>query len=471
MEEQPMYQIRLDQPVHAHFIGIGGTSMSGLAEYLLDSGFKVTGSDSAHSKYTKHLESLGIQIFYPQKAENIIDGIDVVIFSAAIHPGNPEYDAAVEKGLPMLTRAELLGQLMAYYKNAINISGTHGKTTTTSMVTDIFIDADLDPTIEIGGMLDDIGGNMRFSKSHDYFVAEACEYTNSFLCFHPTCGIILNVEADHLDFFKDLDDIRHSFRKFTELLPEDGILVINNEIENPEYFYEGLKLNVKTFGHENADYTPANIVYDRFVRPSFDVIENGTCIGHVQLSVPGEHNVMNALAAIAAARAYGIEMEQIAKSLKRYRGTQRRFDIRGQVNGFTVMDDYAHHPQEVDAVLSTLVKYPHHKLWAIQQPHTYSRTKLLMDDFADVLSKADAVLVLDIFPARETDDLGCHATQLVDKLKERGTEVYYTPTFDDVEKFVIEHGEPDDIFITLGCGNANIVADRIVERYGTKESA
>ncbi|MBQ7993173.1 MAG: UDP-N-acetylmuramate--L-alanine ligase [Solobacterium sp.] len=466
-----MYQIDLKKPVHAHFIGIGGTSMSGLAEYLFDVGFRVSGSDSAHSKYTKHLESLGIEIFYPQKAENIQEGTDVVIFSAAIHPGNPEYDAAVEKGIPMLTRAELLGQLMAFYQHAINISGTHGKTTTTSMVTDIFLDAGLDPAIEIGGMLDDIGGNMRLSKKQDYFVAEACEYTNSFLSFHPTCAIILNVEADHLDFFKDLDDIRHSFRKFVELLPDGGNLIIGADIDNYEYFYEGLNVNVLTFGKAaNADYRAENIVYDEFVRPAFDVIEKGVNIGRVQLGVPGEHNVMNALAAIAAARAYDIEMDVIKGALLRYHGTQRRFDIRGHVNGFTVMDDYAHHPQEVDAVLKTLVKYPHHKLWAIQQPHTYSRTKLLMDDFADVLSQADAVLVLDIFPARETDDLGCHATQLVEKLKERGSEVYYTPTFDDVEKFVIEHGEEGDIFITLGCGNANIVADRIVERYGTKES-
>ncbi len=466
-----MYQIDLKKPVHAHFIGIGGTSMSGLAEYLFDVGFRVSGSDSAHSKYTKHLESLGIEIFYPQKAENIQEGTDVVIFSAAIHPGNPEYDAAVEKGIPMLTRAELLGQLMAFYQHAINISGTHGKTTTTSMVTDIFLDAGLDPAIEIGGMLDDIGGNMRLSKKQDYFVAEACEYTNSFLSFHPTCAIILNVEADHLDFFKDLDDIRHSFRKFVELLPDGGNLIIGADIDNYEYFYEGLNVNVLTFGKAaNADYRAENIVYDEFVRPAFDVIEKGVKIGRVQLGVPGEHNVMNALAAIAAARAYDIEMDVIKGALLRYHGTQRRFDIRGHVNGFTVMDDYAHHPQEVDAVLKTLVKYPHHKLWAIQQPHTYSRTKLLMDDFADVLSQADAVLVLDIFPARETDDLGCHATQLVEKLKERGSEVYYTPTFDDVEKFVIEHGEEGDIFITLGCGNANIVADRIVERYGTKES-
>lgn len=466
-----MYQIDLKHPVHAHFIGIGGTSMSGLAEFLHECSFTVTGSDSAHSKYTKHLEDKGIRICYPQKKENIEQGTDVVIFSAAIHPGNPEYDEAVDQNIPMLSRAQLLGQLMAYYTNAINISGTHGKTTTTSMITDIYIDAGLDPTIEIGGMLDDIGGNMRISRRQDYFIAEACEYTNSFLSFHPTTAIILNIEADHLDFFKDLDDIRHSFRKFCELLPEGGTLIIGSAIEDHAYFSEGLDVNVITFGlEESADYTAKDIVYDEYVRPSFTVIEKGQEAGRVTLSVSGEHNVLNALASIAAARSNGIDMDTIAKALLRYHGTQRRFDIRGHVNGFTVMDDYAHHPQEVEAVLKTLMRYPHHKLWAIQQPHTYSRTKLLMDDFADVLSLADAVLVLDIFPARETDDLGTHATQLVKKLEERGTEVYYTPTFDDVEKFVVEHGEKDDIFITLGCGNANIVADRIVERYGTKES-
>ena len=466
-----MYRIDPKKPVHAHFIGIGGTSMSGLAEYLLECGFDVSGSDSAHSKYTKHLESRGIRIGYPQKAENIEDTTDVVIFSAAIHPGNPEYDEAANRGIPMLSRAELLGQLMAYYSNAINISGTHGKTTTTSMVADIFLDADLDPAIEIGGMLDDIGGNMRMSKEPDYFIAEACEYTNSFLSFHPTCAIILNVEEDHLDFFKDLDDIRHSFRRFCELLPKGGILIIGSDIKNKEYFYEGLDLNVITFGlDENADYTAKDIVFDEYVRASFTVVENGKEAGRVNLGVSGEHNVLNALAAIAAGRAYGVDMETIDRALNRYHGTQRRFDIRGHVNGFTVMDDYAHHPQEVEAVLKTLMRYPHHKIWAIQQPHTYSRTKKFMNEFADVLSLADAVLVLDIFPARETDDLGTHATQLVEKLKERGTEVYYTPTFDDVEKFVVEHGEKDDIFVTLGCGNANIVADRIVERYGTKES-
>ena len=462
-----MYQIQIDHPVHAHFIGIGGTSMSGLAEFLLMNGFTVTGSDSAHSKYTGHLESLGVKISYPQSADNITDDIDVVIFSAAIRPGNPEYDAADYRGIPMLTRAELLGQLMAMYDNAINIAGTHGKTTTTSMVTQILLNAGMDPSVEIGGVLPAIGGNMRIGENRDLMVVEACEYTNSFLSFHPTIGVILNVEADHLDFFKDINDIRRSFRAFANLLPEDGVLVLNSEITDRNYFTDNLKAQVMTFGRDpKADFTARNISLDLLVRPTFTVVEHGKEMAEITLNCSGEHNVWNALAAIAVARYLGVSYEAIQKALRNFRGASRRFDIFGTVNGFTVMDDYAHHPQEVDVVIKTLLKYPHHKLWAVQQPHTYSRTKMLMQDFADVLSQSEAVLVLDIFPARETDTLGVTAEQLVDELKKRGTEVYYTPTFDDAEKFIMEHCEKDDIVVTLGCGNANILADRLVTKYG-----
>ena len=465
-----MYHIQLDHPVHAHFIGIGGTSMSGLAEFLVMNGFTVTGSDSAHSKYTEHLEKLGVQIKYPQSADNITDDIDVVIFSAAIRPGNPEYDAADYCGIPMLTRAELLGQLMAMYDNAINISGTHGKTTTTSMVTQILLKADMDPSVEIGGTLPAIGGNMRIGENRDLMVVEACEYTNSFLSFHPTIGVILNVEADHLDFFKDIQDIRRSFRAFANLLPEDGVLILNSEITDRSYFTENLKAQVMTFGRDpKADFTAVKISSDILVRPTFTVVEHGKEMAEVTLNCSGMHNVWNALAAIAVCRYLGVSYQAITEALKEFRGAARRFDILGKVNGFTVMDDYAHHPQEVDVVIQTLLKYPHRKLWAVQQPHTYSRTKLLMQDFADVLSRSEAVIVTDIFPARETDTLGVTAEQLVDELKKRGTEVYYTPTFDDAEKFIMEHCQEGDLVVTLGCGNINILAERLVDKYGTRE--
>lgn len=444
--------------------------MSGLAEFLVMNGFTVTGSDSAHSKYTEHLEKLGVQIKYPQSADNINDDIDVVIFSAAIRPGNPEYDAADYCGIPMLTRAELLGQLMAMYDNAINISGTHGKTTTTSMVTQILLKADMDPSVEIGGTLPAIGGNMRIGENRDLMVVEACEYTNSFLSFHPTIGVILNVEADHLDFFKDIQDIRRSFRAFANLLPEDGVLILNSEITDRSYFTENLKAQVMTFGRDpKADFTAVKISSDILVRPTFTVVEHGKEMAEVTLNCSGMHNVWNALAAIAVCRYLGVSYKAITEALKEFRGAARRFDILGKVNGFTVMDDYAHHPQEVDVVIQTLLKYPHRKLWAVQQPHTYSRTKLLMQDFADVLSRSEAVIVTDIFPARETDTLGVTAEQLVDELKKRGTEVYYTPTFDDAEKFIMEHCQEGDLVVTLGCGNINILAERLVDKYGTRE--
>lgn len=444
--------------------------MSGLAEFLVMNGFTVTGSDSAHSKYTEHLEKLGVQIKYPQSADNINDDIDVVIFSAAIRPGNPEYDAADYCGIPMLTRAELLGQLMAMYDNAINISGTHGKTTTTSMVTQILLKAGMDPSVEIGGTLPAIGGNMRIGENRDLMVVEACEYTNSFLSFHPTIGVILNVEADHLDFFKDIQDIRRSFRAFANLLPEDGVLILNSEITDRSYFTENLKAQVMTFGRDpKADFTAVKISSDILVRPTFTVVEHGKEMAEVTLNCSGMHNVWNALAAIAVCRYLGVSYKAITEALKEFRGAARRFDILGKVNGFTVMDDYAHHPQEVDVVIQTLLKYPHRKLWAVQQPHTYSRTKLLMQDFADVLSRSEAVIVTDIFPARETDTLGVTAEQLVDELKKRGTEVYYTPTFDDAEKFIMEHCQEGDLVVTLGCGNINILAERLVDKYGTRE--
>ena len=485
-----MYTIDISKPVHAHFIGIGGTSMSGLAEYLLRKGFTVTGSDSAHSKYTLHLEEMGIRVGYPQKADNIPEDTDVVVYSAAIHPGNPEYDAAVERGIPMMNRAELLGQLMRLYRHAINISGTHGKTTTTAMVTNILIRAGLDPTVEIGGILDDIGGNMRMGGDEEYFVAEACEYTNSYHSFFPTTAVILNVEEDHLDFFKDLDDIRHSFRRFVELLPEGGTLVIHGGIRDVGYFSEGLPIKVLTFSAEEvpggtvqaaeadgtgaaagavpADYMAKDVHLDDYARASFYLYEKGAPVGRFKLGVPGEHNVQNALAAIACARSLGVGWDQITPALEAYHGAQRRFDRRGTVNGFTVMDDYAHNPQEEDAVLRTLAKMPHRQIWALHQPHTFSRTARMMEPFAEVLSKTDNIVVMDIFPARETNTIGVKAETLVEKIREKNPNVWYCPTFDDVEEFIMDHAQPGDIVITLGCGNANILSDRLVEKYGKK---
>ncbi len=458
-----MYQIDFNKPCRVHFIGIGGISMSGLAEILLEEGFTVSGSDMKDSDLCRHLREAGARVTIGQAAENIEDP-DVVVFTAAIHPDNPEFAAARDRGIPMLSRAELLGELMKNYGEAINVAGTHGKTTTTSMISEILLQAGKDPTITVGGMLPSIGGNIRVGGS-DYFVAEACEYTNSFLSFFPTVSVILNVEADHLDFFKDIDDIRHSFREFILRLPQDerGLLVFNGDIREPEYFLSGLGCRVLTFGHgENCDYRAEDISYDEFARPSYTLMEKGQDRGRISLGVTGEHNVYNSLSAIAVARSLGMEIPEIAAALKAYKGTERRFEYKGQVRGFTIIDDYAHHPQEIEATLRTAAMYPHKKLWVAFQPHTYSRTKALLPEFAKALSGADSVILADIYAAREKNTVGITSADLAEKIAETGTDVHYLPDFESIRKFILDHVEEGDLLITMGAGNIVDIGNQLI---------
>ena len=461
-----MYQIQFDKPVHVHFIGIGGISMSGLAEILLSRKFPVSGSDSHESALTDQLAAQGAVVHYPQMAENITDDIDVVVYTAAIHPDNPEFRAAQEKNLPMLTRAQLLGEIMRNYKEAINVSGTHGKTTTTSMITEILLEAHKDPTVSVVGMLKDIGGNIRVG-GQETFVVETCEYTNSFLSFFPTIEVILNVEADHLDFFKDIDDIRHSFKLFAEKLPEDGLLVINKDIKHSEYFTQALKCRVVTFGHEkDADYTANFISYDKFAHPSYTLFYKGEELAQVELGVTGEHNIYNSLAVVAVARSLDIPMETILRGLKRFTGTDRRFQKKGSVNGFTIIDDYAHHPQEIAATIEAAKKYPHRKLWIVFQPHTYSRTAALLDDFAGALSQADEIVLADIYAAREKNTIGISSDDLRKHMLEQNTNVYYIPKFEDIEDFLLQHVEEGDVLITMGAGDIYKVGDDLLKQPG-----
>ena len=464
-EEDLMYHIDFNKPNHVHFIGIGGISMSGLAEILLERGFTVSGSDSQESELTKKLVGHGAQVFYGQKAENIIEGIDVVVYTAAIHPDNPEYMAAEAKGLPMLSRAEFLGQIMRNYDQSIAIAGTHGKTTTTSMVTEILMDAKKDPTITVGGMLDIIGGNIRVGGP-ELFVLEACEYTNSFLSFFPTIEVILNIEADHLDFFKDLDDIRESFRRFAALLPDDGTLIINTDIENHEEICKGLTCKVVTVGSDpkKSHYSAANVTFNHTACASYDLLEDGQKVDTITLGVPGMHNVYNSLAAIAAAREVGVEIEDIKNGLLSYAGTHRRFEKKGELNGITIIDDYAHHPQEIAATLETAKNYPHKELWCVFQPHTYSRTKSLFDEFAEALSKADHVILADIYAARETDDLGISSKMLADKIASFGADAYFLPSFEEIEKFILEKCMHGDLLITMGAGDIVKVGENLLSR-------
>ncbi len=458
-----MYKINFKEPLHVHFIGIGGISMSGLAEILLKESFTISGSDSKPSALTEHLVSLGATVFYPQKASNIIDGIDVVVYTAAIHEDNEEFVEAKRQNLPMLSRAELLGQLMTNYETPIAVSGTHGKTTTTSMLSHILLEAEKDPTISVGGILQAIGGNIRVGNS-DVFVTEACEYTNSFLNFFPKISIVLNVEEDHMDFFKDIHEIRDSFHKFAALLPEDGTLIINKNIESMEAITDGLHCKVITYSEtQDADYAASNITFDELGNASFDLIRYGEFAGHIQLSVAGNHNVSNALSTIAAADLLDIPFETIQSGILSFTGTQRRFQYKGERNGITIIDDYAHHPTEIRATLTSARNYPHKDIWCIFQPHTYTRTKAFFHEFAEALSLADHVILADIYAARETDTLGMSSESLAEELKKLGTDAYYLPSFEAIEKFVLEKCIHNDLLITMGAGDVVNIGESLLK--------
>ena len=457
-----MYEIDFNKPLHIHFIGIGGISMSGLAEILLERGFTVSGSDAHESELTDKLTAHGAKVVYGQRAENITDDIDAVVYTAAVHPDNPEYAAAAAKNLPILSRAELLGQLMKNYEKSIAVSGTHGKTTTTSMLTEILMDEKKNPTISVGGMLDSIGGNIRVGGP-ELFVTEACEYTNSFLSFFPNMEIILNIEADHLDFFKDIEDIRHSFRKFAQLLPDDGTLIVNSEIEHLDQLTKGLTCKIVTYGMDaSSDYYASNITFDEFAHPSFDCYKGDTLLGHFVLHVPGIHNVSNALASIALADQMGVSMEHTRIGLEKFGGTKRRFEKKGEIGGVTIIDDYAHHPTEIEATLHAAHNYPHKKLWCVFQPHTYTRTKALMDDFAKALTLADHVVLADIYAAREMDTLGISSSMLAEKVNALGGCADYFDSFDKIETCLLENCKPGDVLITMGAGDVVKIGEKLL---------
>lgn len=463
-----MYKIDFHHPVSIYFAGIGGISMSGLAEILAEAGFRVSGSDRAKSALTEALERRGVRIYYGQRRENITDDIDCVVFTSAIRPDNPEYIATMEKNIPSLTRAELLGQLMKNYGTPIAVSGTHGKTTTTSMVSEILLRAGTDPTLSIGGMLKSIGGNIRVGRS-EYFVTEACEYTNSFLSFFPKIGIILNIEEDHLDFFKDLDDIRHSFHEFAALLPADGCLIINGAIPDYREITAGLSCKVITYAASKyigegtpADYYTGPIEHDEHGHPSFLLHHGEEPARLLSLQVPGDHNVSNAVAAVVLADLLKIPSETTAEAVRTFSGTDRRFEYKGCIGGVTIIDDYAHHPTEITATLSAAQNYPHKTLWCVFQPHTYTRTKAFMKDFAKALSLADKIVLADIYAARETDHLGISSETLKQEIEALGHECFYFPTFDEIENFLLENCINGDLLITMGAGDVLKIGENLL---------
>ena len=459
-----MYTINFQKPIHIHFIGIGGISMSGLAEILLDRKFTVSGSDMKASEITEHLGKIGARIAIGQRAENITDDIDLVVYTAAIHEENEEFAAAKNKNIPMMTRAALLGQIMDNYARSIAVAGTHGKTTTTSMLTHILLQGQLDPTVSVGGMLDRIGGNIRVGQSN-VFLTEACEYTNSFLEFHPLYSIILNVEEDHMDFFKDLEDIKHSFHLFASQTAPDGLIIINGDMEHTDDILKDLPQKAITFGlNGDNDYTATDISFDKEGNGSYQLVVDGENMGPVSLKVKGRHNIMNSLAAIACARALGLPMKQILTGLLSFGGTHRRFEYKGNIGDVIVIDDYAHHPTEIKATLTAAREYPHDELWVVFQPHTYTRTKAFLHQFAEVLTLSDHVVLADIYAAREPDTGMVSSRDIVNLLQEAGTDVYYFPTFGEIEDFLLSQVKGHDLLITMGAGDVVNIGEDILRK-------
>ena len=440
----------------AHLVGIGGVSMSPLAEVLADMGMAITGSDMNESTTVERLRGLGIQISIGHAAEHVGE-VDLLIRTAAVHDGNPEIMEARRRGIPVFERAQAWGVIMRGYPKALCIAGTHGKTTTTSMCTHIAMAAQADPTVMIGGTLPLLGAGHRVGRG-DTIILESCEYCNSFLSFSPTVATILNIEADHLDFFKDLADVEHSFRSFAELVPENGTIVANAEDVSTMRALEGIKRSMLTFGIESGDVRAANLTWSKGL-PSFDVVYQGEVFTHVALSVPGEHNVKNALAAAASAIALGFPAHAVSEGLAAFLGAGRRFEHKGSYHGAQVYDDYAHHPGELSALLSAARRLGYERIICAFQPHTYTRTKALFDDFVEVLGTPDLTLLAEIYAAREDNTVGISSRDLAEEIPG----ALYFPTLEELTAHLREIARPGDLILTVGAGNIYTAGEALVK--------
>lgn len=448
---------------HVHFIGIGGISMSGLAEILLTNGYKVSGSDMKESSILDRLRNLGGVIYIGHHQQNI-QGADLIVYTSAISKSNPEYQEALKMKIETVDRATFLGQLMKGYQNSIAVAGTHGKTTTTAMISIILNNSKLSPTILLGGILDQIGGNVKIGKE-DYFLTEACEYKGSFLKFYHTMGVILNIEEDHLDYFKNIDEIIDTFKKFASFIPREGFIIINSDDQHTPKIIQNLECNIVTFGlNSNSDFYATDITFTDEGYPDFILHVKNKNTYKVALGVMGIHNIYNALAAIATTYNCGIPMDTILDSLKEYKGTHRRFENKGIFKDVKIVDDYAHHPTEIRATLSTAKKITPNRLWCVFQPHTYTRTKALLNDFSDSFYDADKVIVSDIYAAREKDTGLIHSKDLVKELNARDIDAIYIDDFDKIADYLYQNTESGDIVITMGAGDIYKVGDKLLEK-------
>lgn len=448
-----------------HFIGIGGIGMSAIAEILHSQGHRVTGSDMNRSEIVENLEKKGITVFHGHRKENIDSTIDIIVYTAAIGNENVEYIEGKRLGITMMSRAGMLGELMKHSKNSIAVAGTHGKTTTTSMLSIMLQKANLDPTLLVGGALAEINGNVRIG-GNEYFLTEACEYMDSFLLLRPNVEIILNIDSDHLDYFRDIEHISESFEKFAGLVPDDGKIIaysanpfVNKAVSNMK--------NVVTFGlNEDCDYWAANIDFDSNGVPSYDLYKRSDFLGRINMSMPGEYNILNSLAAVACADTLGISMEIARETLKDYTGTQRRFDFLGNMeNGARVIDDYAHHPTEIKAALKAAKNIDKKEIWCIFQPHTYTRTIALFDEFVDAFEDADNIIMAEIYAAREKNIHKISSKSLADKIGEKYPQknIKFFSELSDIAKFIKENADSEDIVMTMGAGDIYKVGELIIK--------
>lgn len=452
-----------------HMVGIGGSSMSGLALMLMELGYKVQGSDGAESYIVDMLREKGIEVIVGHSASNI-KGANLLAYSAAIAESNPERKAALEQGIPQIERRDLLGQIMDAYDCNICVCGTHGKTTTSAIIAKLLIDAGLDPGVHIGGMADEIGGSTRVGK-RTYFVAEACEFRESFMSMRPNIAVLMNVREDHLDYYRDIDHIESTFAKFANKLQDPALLIANGDDMRARRIAKAHKNSV-LFGFNNDnDYYPDNISVNNRGCASFDVIEHGKKTARIALSVPGHIQIVDAVAAFAVSQSLNIDSKIAAKSISGFHGVHRRFELTGVYDGVSVYHDYGHNPEEMLQVLQTAKSLPHNRLWAVMQPHTFSRVKRLFKDYIHCTSPADITLVTDICAAREVDPGDIHSTDLVNAMKKEGVNVVYTPSFDDTEKYLIEHWQEGDLVLTMGCGDINKLNIQMEKHLGDKHSS
>ena len=450
---------KISANAHIHFIGIGGISMSGLAQIMLKNGYRVTGSDRGSSSITDNLERLGAKIFIGHSEENIC-GASLIVHTAAVHEDNPEIIAARKNNIPLLTRAEFLGAIMKTYGHAAGIAGTHGKTTTTSMLAHALISAGLDPTVSVGGVLDIIGGNIRTGDS-DYFVTEACEYTNSFLSFFPTIAVITNIDEDHLDFFSGIDEIIESFKKYAELTRGKGVVIAYGEDENIKKAFSDSTLDILYYGiGDGFDCCAKNLVYKAGF-PQFDVYLKDNYVCTLNLKVPGKHNVLNALAVVLVCHTWGADVALVKKGIEEFHGAHRRFEKKGEVSGAVIIDDYAHHPTEIRATLTSAAELDHNKIWCVFQPHTYSRTRTLWKEFSESFDNVDELIITDIYAARELPDGVTTSEKLAEDIKKRGVNVRYIKDFDAISDILKNELSKGDIAFTMGAGNVVDIADKL----------